>query len=71
MMNDLELIKKEFGNNIFPIALSSVRRLMKKARQDAINKAIKLLENELEKDCDCESCILYRKMIKELKNDGK
>ena len=43
-MNNIELIEKELGEDIFPIALSSVRRLMMLARRDEREKLIKQIE---------------------------
>jgi len=46
MNNDIELIKKELGEDIFPIALSSVRRLMMLARRDERKKVLEELKTK-------------------------
>ena len=43
-MNNIELIKKELGEDIFPIALSSVRRLMMLARRDELFRINKKMQ---------------------------
>jgi len=45
-MNNIELIEKELGEDIFPIALSSVRRLMMLARRDERKNVLKELETK-------------------------